>query len=162
MGPPGLPGPMGPPGPRGERGLTTTFDGNAVPTGFIEGPAGPPGEHWALYNARLIYATNATTSVELIRLTRLLCKIRPNVSKGPQGPKGEPGDRGPPGERGEKGDRGERGKRGKRVSIAGAHLDSFNGLSHQRASLMNPEGSNWGPKSQKTHSQSTRSNQPKA
>ena len=27
-------------GEKGERGLTTTLDGNAFPTGFIEGPAG--------------------------------------------------------------------------------------------------------------------------
>jgi hypothetical protein len=30
-------------GDKGDRGLTTTLDGNAFPTGFIEGPAGPPG-----------------------------------------------------------------------------------------------------------------------
>jgi len=31
-------------GEKGDRGLTTTLDGNAFPTGFIEGPPGPPGQ----------------------------------------------------------------------------------------------------------------------
>lgn len=41
---PGPPGPQGPRGERGERGLTTTLDGNAFPTGFVEGPPGPSGK----------------------------------------------------------------------------------------------------------------------
>lgn len=47
MGPPGPAGPAGPAGPpgeKGDRGLTTTLDGNAFPTGFVEGPPGPAGE----------------------------------------------------------------------------------------------------------------------
>lgn len=54
----GEPGPPGPPGPvgaqgergeRGERGLTTTLDGNAFPTGFVEGPPGPAGKSRAIF-----------------------------------------------------------------------------------------------------------------
>lgn len=37
-------GPQGPRGDKGDRGLTTTLDGNAFPTGFVEGPPGPPGK----------------------------------------------------------------------------------------------------------------------
>lgn len=62
-GPPGPMGPMGPQGPRGdrgERGLTTTLDGNAFPTGFVEGPPGPAGEQQAR-SRRSLYSTREST-----------------------------------------------------------------------------------------------------
>lgn len=51
QGPVGPAGPVGPRGDRGERGLTTTLDGNAFPTGFVEGPPGK----WRCRKWRLKY-----------------------------------------------------------------------------------------------------------
>lgn len=73
-GPPGAPGAPGPRGEKGDRGLTT-LNGDAHPTGFVEGPPGPPGP------------------------------VGPPGPRGEPGERGPPGEKGDRGERGKRGKR---------------------------------------------------------